>query len=284
PLPIPNKIWESINMDFIEALPRSQGYTMIFMVVDRLTKQVSMRQVKQNKFSPKCFGPFKVLEKIRQVTYKLKLPNHSQIHDVFHVSQLKLYKGNPQMAQVSELPSCNKEAMEVLMNQIANGKVVNGGGNRQQTQYSRMTKVEFPKFLVHGENVTWDVYRDAIIQRFGIVFDDHMAKLKNVKYTNNAKEYQDKFDDLLSRVEVSVEHSVSLYLGGLPTELEMGKEYEEQRFKNLCFYYDKKYVPGHKCEGQLFTLVVLADPEEQEKEFVDANEDLEAMETEEIQP
>nr|GEV58065.1 RNA-directed DNA polymerase, eukaryota [Tanacetum cinerariifolium] len=62
------------------------------------------------------------------------------------------------------------------------------------------------------------------------------------------------------------------------------KEYKEKRSKNLCFYYDKKYVPGHKCEDQLFTLVVLADQEEQEEEFVDADENLDEMKTEEVQP
>ncbi|GKA76875.1 hypothetical protein Tco_0783336 [Tanacetum coccineum] len=44
-----------------------------------------------------------------------------------------------------------------------------------------------------GENVGWDVYKEAIIQRFGSVFKDLMADLKNA----------------------------NLYLGGLPTELEM---------------------------------------------------------------
>ena len=38
-LPIPEKPWNSISMDFIEQLPASSGYTAILVVVDRLTKQ-----------------------------------------------------------------------------------------------------------------------------------------------------------------------------------------------------------------------------------------------------
>ncbi|GJT82002.1 reverse transcriptase [Tanacetum coccineum] len=54
------------------------------------------------------------------------------------------------------------------------------------------------------------------------VLDDPMAELKNVKYESNAKAYQDAFDNLLSRVEISEENAVSFYLGGLPQEIEMG--------------------------------------------------------------
>ena len=38
-LPIPEKPWNSISMDFIEQLPSSEGHTSILVIVDRLSKQ-----------------------------------------------------------------------------------------------------------------------------------------------------------------------------------------------------------------------------------------------------
>lgn len=37
-LPIPERPWASISMDFIEQLPNSDGHTAILVVVDRLSK------------------------------------------------------------------------------------------------------------------------------------------------------------------------------------------------------------------------------------------------------
>jgi hypothetical protein len=38
PLPIPAQIWTDVSMEFIKGLPSSNGYIVIMVVVDRLTK------------------------------------------------------------------------------------------------------------------------------------------------------------------------------------------------------------------------------------------------------
>ncbi|GJW56602.1 putative reverse transcriptase domain-containing protein [Tanacetum coccineum] len=52
-------------------------------------RQKSYADLKR-KLNPKYVGPFKVLEKVREVAYKLELPEElSRVHNTFHVSNLK---------------------------------------------------------------------------------------------------------------------------------------------------------------------------------------------------
>nr|GFD18308.1 putative mitochondrial protein [Tanacetum cinerariifolium] len=38
PLELPEKVWDEVTMDFIDGLPKSEDFTLIFVVVDRLSK------------------------------------------------------------------------------------------------------------------------------------------------------------------------------------------------------------------------------------------------------
>ncbi|GKA53844.1 putative reverse transcriptase domain-containing protein [Tanacetum coccineum] len=66
-----------------------------FQVRDRVMLKVSpwkgvVRFGKRGKLNPGYVGPFKVLEKVRAVAYKLELPQElSRVHNTFHVSNLK---------------------------------------------------------------------------------------------------------------------------------------------------------------------------------------------------
>ena len=63
-------------------------------------KQMSLKQAKKdNKLSPNYYGPYKVLQKIGTMAYKLELPAASQLHPVFHVSCLKKVIGEKLPAQ-----------------------------------------------------------------------------------------------------------------------------------------------------------------------------------------
>jgi hypothetical protein len=56
-------------------------------------RQNSVAMRKNLKLSPRFFGPYKILQRIGEVAYRLDLPPSAQIHPVFHVSCLKLKIG-----------------------------------------------------------------------------------------------------------------------------------------------------------------------------------------------
>ncbi|GJT70406.1 transposon ty3-I gag-pol polyprotein [Tanacetum coccineum] len=72
-------------------------------------RQVTLRMHKQHKFSPKFYGPFQILPNYGEVAHKLLLPDNATVHNVFHVSQLKPFKGQPTTPIPS--PHCTKEGL-----------------------------------------------------------------------------------------------------------------------------------------------------------------------------
>src|SRR5882724_3271121 len=70
-LPIPEKPWNSIYMDFIEKLPPSSGYTSTLVIVDHLSKQSPFILTHDTITFPQLAQLF-----VQHVFYKHGVPSH----------------------------------------------------------------------------------------------------------------------------------------------------------------------------------------------------------------
>lgn len=107
-----------------------------------------------HKLSPCFYGPFRVVDKVGSVAYKLALPPDAAIHDVFHVSQLKLCPNPPSADPV--LPQFwldlgnSKEPESILETKVVKRR------NTAATKVLVQWKGDSP------ENATWEFYQDFI--------------------------------------------------------------------------------------------------------------------------
>ncbi|XP_028807303.1 uncharacterized protein LOC114762023 [Neltuma alba] len=69
----------------------------IEVIKQKVTPTIGIgRSIKAKKLSPRFLGPLEILERIGEVAYSVALPSHlSNVHNVFHMSQLKKYHPDP---------------------------------------------------------------------------------------------------------------------------------------------------------------------------------------------
>ena len=115
-------------------------------------KQISVAFRPNAKLAPKYFGPFQIKGRIGAVASKLKLPQGSKIHDVFHVSQLKRHVGEAPVSNF--LPTDSDGVMGGKELQLIMDRSTVKRGNRAVTK----VLVKWKHQLI--EDATWEFFYD----------------------------------------------------------------------------------------------------------------------------
>ncbi|OIT20080.1 hypothetical protein A4A49_39442 [Nicotiana attenuata] len=66
---------------------------------------------------------------------------------------------------------------------------------------------------------SWDEYIWALCDSFGAEYSDPMTEIIGIKHTGSVKDYQKAFVGVMTRLDISVEHAISIFLHNLKPEL-----------------------------------------------------------------
>jgi hypothetical protein len=120
----------------------------------------------RGKLAPRYIGPFKILEQRGEVAYQLELPPQlSDVHDVFHVSQLRKYLRVPE----EQMPLEELTVGEDLTYQEYPVKILDTSEKVTQNNRYEMCKVQWSNHT--EEETTWEK-EDQLKAEFPDIFSN----------------------------------------------------------------------------------------------------------------
>jgi hypothetical protein len=120
----------------------------------------------RGKLAPRFIGPFKILEKRGEVAYQLELPSQlSNVHDVFHVSQLKKCLCVPE----EQIHMEDLDAKEDLSYQEYPINILEMSDRVTQNRKIKMCKVQWSHHT--EEEATWE-REEELKEEFPCFFSD----------------------------------------------------------------------------------------------------------------
>jgi len=67
----------------------------------------------------------------------------------------------------------------------------------------------------------WGEYTQILMDRFGEICDEPMAELMKLRQKGFITEYQEEFDAIVTRLDLSEEYTLSCFLGGLKNDIQI---------------------------------------------------------------
>jgi hypothetical protein len=143
---------QSRQKSYVDHKRRELSFEVGDFVYLRVSPMRGLRHFKlRGKLAPRFIGPFKILEKRGEVAYQLELPPQlSDVHDVFHVFQLKKCLCVPE----EQLPMEDLDAKEDISYQVYPVKILETLERVTRNKKIRMCKVQWSHHT--KEEATWE--------------------------------------------------------------------------------------------------------------------------------
>ena len=110
------------------------------------------RALKSKKLNSKFIGPYQISERVGNVAYRVALPpNLSNLHDVFHVSQLRKYILDPSHV----IPMDDVQVRDNLTIETVPVRIEGQGTKRLRGKEIALVKVVWDGAA--GESATWEL-------------------------------------------------------------------------------------------------------------------------------
>jgi hypothetical protein len=135
------------------------------------TKNLKLKGDSPRKLLPRYIGPFKVLQTVGKVSYKIALPEQMRVHNVFHVSLLQPYKSNGQRHPPP--PEIVDGELEYTIEAVTAHRVSVVGGKRKAAQRNKV------EFLVcwDGYGREHDTWEPAEVVQDALALDSYLRQL-----------------------------------------------------------------------------------------------------------
>ncbi|KAK3121583.1 hypothetical protein QOZ80_8BG0656720 [Eleusine coracana subsp. coracana] len=161
------KVAQSRQKSYVDRQQRDLSFEVGDFIYLKVSPMRGVRRFKvKGKLAPRYIIPFKILERRGEVAYQLELPSHlTDVHDVFHVSQLKKCLSVPK----EQLPIDEVDLREDLTYTEQPVKIIEVVERVTQTKVIRMCKVLWNH---HTEEEATSEHEEELKAEFPHLFTD----------------------------------------------------------------------------------------------------------------